>query len=82
MNISIAEAHNHLSSLLKQVHKGPVFITQRGKPVGVIIAPEEYERLSRVKAYLQLVDIARELKDGPSAQEIYHLSRQELEDKA
>jgi prevent-host-death family protein len=82
MDISIAEAHNHLSSLIKQVKKGPVFITRRGKAVGVIIDPEEYERLRRVSAYLQLLDISHELGEGPGADEIYRASRQELEDRS
>ena len=82
MDISIAEAHNHLSSLLKRVGEGPILITRRGKTVGVLISPEEYERLSRVGAYLQLVDVSRELKEGSSADEIYRASRQELEERS
>ena len=39
MDISIAEAHNRLSWLLKQVNKGPIHITRRGKTVGVLIDP-------------------------------------------
>ena len=82
MDISIAEAHNHLSSLLKLVGEGPILITRRGKTVGVLISPEEYERLSRVGAYLQLIDVSRELKEGSSADEIYRASRQELEERS
>jgi prevent-host-death family protein len=82
MDISIAEAHNHLSSLLKQVAKGPVVITRRGKAVGVIIDPEEYEKLLRVSAYLQLLDISHELGEGLGSDEIYRASRQELEDRS
>lgn len=81
MDISIAEAHNRLSSLLKQVEKGPVKITRRGKTVGVIIGPEEYERLRRVEAYLNLLDISREVGEGPGADELYRASRQELEQR-
>jgi prevent-host-death family protein len=82
MDISIAEAHNRLSSLLKRVGEGPILITRRGKTVGVLISPEEYEKLSRVGAYLQLVEISRELKEGSSADEIYRASRQELEERS
>ena len=81
MNISIAEAHNRLSHWLKQVRISPVVITRRGKAVGVIIDPEEYEKLRRVGAYIQLLEISRELGKGASADEIYHASRQELEDR-
>ncbi len=81
MDISIAEAHNRLSSLLKQVDKGPILITKRGKTVGVIISPEMYKKLRRVEAYLQMLDISREVGEGPSADEIYRASRQELEER-
>jgi prevent-host-death family protein len=79
MDITIAEAHNHLSALLKRVGEGPILITRHGKTVGVLISPEEYETLKRVGAYLQLIEIAREVKEGDSADEIYRASRQELE---
>jgi len=82
MNISIADAHNRLSKWLKYLHQGPVTITRRGKPVGVIIDPAEYERLRQVRAYLQLLDISHELGEGASADEIYRASRQELEERA
>ena len=79
MDISIAEAHNHLSSLLKQVENGPISITRRGKTVGVIISPAEYESLRQVRAYLQMLNLSHELHESASAQELYRLSRQELE---
>jgi prevent-host-death family protein len=81
MNISIAEAHNRLSHWLKQVRKSPVIITRRGKAVGVIIDPEEFEKLRRVGAYLQLLEISRELGTGTGADEIQIASRQELEER-
>ena len=81
MDISIAEAHNHLSSLLKQVGKGPILITRRGKTVGVIISPDEYEHLRQVRAYLQMLNLAHTLSDsGVTAAELYQASRQELEE--
>lgn len=79
MDISIAEAHNHLSALLKRLTEGPVLISRHGKMVGVLISPEEYEKLRRVQAYLELVDLSHELRDGPGAEEIYRTSRDELE---
>lgn len=82
MEISIADAHNRLSQWLKYLRQGPVTITRRGKPVGVIIDPAEYKRLRQVGAYLQLLDISHELGEGASADEIYRASRQELEERA
>jgi len=80
MDISIAEAHNHLSSLLKKVEDGPILITRRGKTVGVLISPTEYENLRQVRAYLHMVNLSHSLRDsGISAAELYQASRQELE---
>lgn len=82
MDISIADAHNRLSALLKQVQKGPVTITRRGQAVGVLISPEEYESLRQVKAYLQMLTLSHELRESASAAELYRASRQELEGEA
>lgn len=80
MNISIAQAHNHLSSLLNKVNEGPIHITKRGKTVGVLISPEEYENLCQVRAYIQMVEISHALRDSISAKDIYRTSRKELEE--
>jgi prevent-host-death family protein len=82
MDISVAEAHNRLSHWLKQVHKSPVRITRRGKPVGVIIDPEEYERLRQVQAYLQMVSLSQALRESDlTAKELFRRSRDELEER-
>jgi prevent-host-death family protein len=84
MDISIAEVRNRLSYWLKQVEEGKtVRITRRGKPVGVIIDPEEYERLRQFQAYLEMVSISRALRDSSrTAGELYRTSRDELEELA
>jgi prevent-host-death family protein len=80
MDISVAEAHNHLYALLKQVENGPIRIRRHGKTIGVLISPEEYENLNQVRAYLQMVNLSHALRDsGISADELYQLSRRELE---
>ena len=82
MYISIAEAHNRLSRWLKKVQDEPITITRRGKPVGVIISPEEYERLRKVKAYLEMLRLSRSLGEserGLAAEELFQASREELE---
>jgi len=61
------------------VENGPISITRRGKTVGVIISPAEYESLRQVRAYLQMLNLSHELHESASAQELYRLSRQELE---
>jgi prevent-host-death family protein len=80
LEVSIADAHNRLSGLLKKVQKSPITITRRGKPVGVILSPEEYERLRQAEAYSQVLSLSRSLREsGPSASELYNASRGELE---
>ena len=78
--ISVGEAHNRLSRWLNQVEDGPITITRRGKPVGVIISPERYERLRQVQAYLQMLHISGSLQEsGVTADELFRASREELE---
>jgi len=82
MYISVAEAHNRLSRWLKKVREGPITITKRGKPVGVLIAPEEYEELRRVQAYLQMLRLSQSLREsGVTAGELFQTSREELEER-
>jgi len=78
--IPIAEAHNRLSSLLKKLQKSPITLTRRGKAVGVLISPEEYERLHQFEAYNSLVRLSQTLREsGVSASELYRSSRDQLE---
>lgn len=80
IDIPIAQAHNRLSALLKKVQKSPVTLTRRGKPVGVLISPEEYERLRQLEAYNRVVQVSHTLRDsGVSASDLYRSSRDELE---
>ncbi len=80
MYISVAEAHHRLSHWLKRLDEGPITITRRGKPVGVLIAPEDYEALRRVRAYLQMLRLSHALREsGLTAEELFRSSREELE---
>jgi len=80
INIPIAQAHNRLSSLLKKVQNSPIMLTRRGKAVGVIISPEEYERLRQFEAYNNVVRLSQSLREsGVSASELYKAARHELE---
>lgn len=82
MQVSIAETHNRLSKLLKEVDNGPITITKRGQPVGVLISPEAYEQVQRVQAYLQLVHLSKELRNsGETAVSLATASREELEER-
>ncbi|MCZ7669507.1 MAG: type II toxin-antitoxin system Phd/YefM family antitoxin [Chloroflexi bacterium] len=83
MQVSIAESHNRLSKLLKEVDNGPITITKRGQPVGVLISPQEYEQVQRVQAYLQLVNLSKVLQEsGETAVNLATASREELDGRA
>jgi prevent-host-death family protein len=78
--VSITEAHNRLSHWLEKIPERPITITRRGKPVGVLVSPEEYERLRQVQAYLEMLRLSRLLEDvDMTAQELSLASREELE---
>jgi len=80
MLVSITEVHNRLSFWLKKVPEGPVIITRRGKPVGVLVSPEEYERLRQVQAYLEMLRLSRSLQvSDVTADVLFKTSREELE---
>jgi prevent-host-death family protein len=80
MPVSITEVHNRLSHWLKRIPERPVTITRRGKPVGVLISPEEYERLRQVQACLEMLRLSRSLQDsGLTADASFQASREELE---
>ena len=55
-------------------------VTRRGKPVDVLVSPEEYERLRQVQAYLEMLRLSRLLQDcDVTANELSRASREELE---
>ena len=83
IDVPIAEAHNRLSALLKKVQKSPVTLTRRGKPVGVLLSPEEYERLRQFEAYSQVVKLSLALREsGVSAAELYRAALNDLESRS
>jgi prevent-host-death family protein len=82
MRISVSKVHNRLSHWLNEVQNEPVTITRRGEPVGVIVSPDEYERLCRVRAYLQMLRLSSSLyESGLTADELFRASREELEER-
>jgi prevent-host-death family protein len=82
MYISIAETRGRLADLLGNLEDGPVTITRRGHPVGVIILPETYERLRRVEAYLLMLRLSESLKDRDlTASELAATVRAELDER-
>jgi hypothetical protein len=48
--------------------------------VGVLVSPEEYERLRQVQAYLEMLRLASSLQDcDTTADELFRAARDELE---
>ncbi len=80
MQISVSKVHNRLSHWLKKVPEEPITITRRGKPVGVLISPEEYEHMRQVSAYWKMLRLSQSFEDrGVTADELFRASRDELE---
>ena len=56
MKIGVSEARARLPELLDVAQGEPVMLERRGEPAGVIVSPEQYERL--VNALEEQEDIA------------------------
>ena len=82
MKVSVAEARNDLTKLIKKAEKEEIIVTRHGKPAVVLLSYEEYERWRRIRSYLNMVRISKSLKgSGISATELYEESRRELEER-
>ena len=80
MNVSVTEARDRLSQLLTAAEQEPIVITRRGQPAGLLISPAEYVQLRKLRAYLEMLQLAEELRsNGITAKELQHVSRGELD---
>ncbi len=82
--VSVAEAKRDLTKLLREAEerRTEIVVTRRGEPYMVIAPYADYERLSRVRAYLGLLAIAEKLQgSGLKASKIYEESRRQLEER-
>ena len=82
--ISVAEGKKRFSSLMRSALEDnkEFIVTNRGKPVAVIIPYEEYKKSRRLEGYRKILE-AREsfLKTGISADEVLRESKKQLEKK-
>jgi len=81
--VSVAEAKRDLTKLLREAEEKrmEIVVTRRRVPYMTIVRYEDYVRLSRIQAYLDLVRISQRLKSsGLKTSEIYEESRRELEE--
>ncbi len=56
--IPIGEFKAHASSIMRRLQKDrrPIVITQRGRPAGVLVSPEDYDRLTERDRFLAAVN--------------------------
>ena len=61
----IARARSRFSELLESAAREPQYLYNRGRRVGVVVSPEDYERFRRLEAAHQrsLYDAFAELRD-------------------
>ncbi len=67
MKWSTAEARERLSQLVRAADEEPQVITNRGRPVAVVIDPEEYEAFQRWRERQSRQTMAEALDDLKSA---------------
>jgi prevent-host-death family protein len=56
--VSIGELKVHAARILQRVNSDrcPIVITQHGKPAGVLVSPEDFDRMSEHSRFLQAVE--------------------------
>lgn len=82
--VSVAEAKQGFTRLLREAQhcQEEVIVTRRGTPFMVILPYEQFERLERWQAYLEMIRISEELKGFTiSAAQLQEESRRELEER-
>lgn len=83
--ISVAEGKRDFSGILKEAEskKEDVIVTRRGQPVCVIMPYEEYQSIKRIRSYMRMVEISKEMK-GKKVKVSYLLeeSRKQLEERS
>lgn len=82
--VSIAEGKRDFTGILKEAEskKEDVVVTRRGEPVCVIMPFEEYRRIKRIRSYLRMLEISRELKGKRvKVSSLLKESRKQLEER-
>lgn len=84
IEVSLAEAKNHLSELIRQVEAGEqVVITKHHKPAARLLSEADYERWEKRLAVAGLRTMRERFKEaGLTARELHQASRRRLEDQA
>jgi len=82
--ISLAEAKDKLSELIREVEAGAqVIITKRHKPAARLVSEETYQRLQRASAVAEVRSMRNSLRrSGLTTRDLHEASRRELEERA
>jgi prevent-host-death family protein len=82
LNVSIAEGERNFTKIIRasEEKRQKIIVSRRGTPVAFILPYDEYNK-SRKKEVLKKIKEARAIyrKSGISAEEIYQISKKELE---
>jgi prevent-host-death family protein len=84
LNVSIAEAKKNFSRMIRvsEEKKQRVVILRRGNPVAIIVPYEEYQKSRKEEALKQIKETRAIYRQSRiSAEEVYKISKKELEDK-
>ena len=84
LNVSIAEGKEDFTKIIRasEEKKQKIIVSRRGNPVAIILPYEEYNKSRKAEA-LKKIKEARAIyrRTGTKAEEVYGVSKKELEDK-
>lgn len=84
LNVSIAEAKKNFSRIIRtsEEKKQRVVILRRGNPVAIILPYGEYQKSRKEEAFKKIKETAAIYREsGMSAEQVYEISKNELEEK-
>lgn len=80
LQISIEHMQSQYTQWSSLLQENPVAITEEGAVIGIMMSPEMYNQLRRIRAYLNIVALSHSLEScDVTAEEVYRMSREELE---
>jgi prevent-host-death family protein len=84
LNVSIAEGRKNFAKIIRasEEKKQKIIVSRRGNPVAIILPYEEHIKNRKKYARIKIKE-ARALyhRSGISAEEVYEISKKELEEK-
>ncbi|MBL7205800.1 MAG: type II toxin-antitoxin system Phd/YefM family antitoxin [Desulfobacteraceae bacterium] len=84
LNVSITEGKKNFTKIIRasEEKKQKIIVSRRGNPVAIILPYEEYTKNRKKEALIKIKE-ARAIyhRSGISAEDVYEISKKELEDK-